>query len=831
MDKITQALNGLFQKHRIVFWYDTKQEMRADYEALSISEVEKIELGNNEYGVKYRIIREQPDKKFLLYHDSPQPDKLNNWLLDVLLSHGEFRADKVSLWLTELELGPEFWNLVQEHEAFFQAKARREALKQRLGSEDSHNLVRMKMIAVCVNSDAEARLEDILVSLLDEYVHGEGEKYRLIERSTLNEFFWDQMEQRFGYVSDTQGVFDFAIELFKSSYAVSLHEEAALTNDALVFLKRWKDSTKFRSSFEELAEEISGILGIEADLQTRDLKDLIDIDYFKLIDQKILSDLAHQVGERTISVGDCANLIWRRRTTHWYEEFSDIYDAINYASQFVAELETADLKVQTLAEGVNKYAATWYRLDQLYRKFIFHTRASKQISLLHGLIEQIENLYSNKFLLKLNDNWQQVIDETTIWDASPVISQRDFFSHWINEYMRDGVKIALIISDALRYEIGEELLQRINSEDRFIGELEKMLAMLPSYTQLGMASLLPNEVVVIEENGSVNVDGESTVGTDSRAKILSQSISGGATAIRAQELLAMSRDESRALVRENQVIYIFHNQIDAIGDKRESEERVFDAVETTLGELVDIIKKLANANISNMMITSDHGFIYQHRTIDESEFSGIDVTGEEITYRDRRFVIGRGLDSNPSVREFTAQDLGLSGDYQIFIPKSINRLRLSGAGSRYVHGGASLQEVVLPVIKINKKRVSDVLLVDVDIIRSSSTVITSGQLSVAFYQIDPVVSKVQARELRAGIFTQCGELISDSHDLVFDLTATDAREREVPVRFILTQKADEVNNQEVILKLEERVMETSHFREYKSARYLVRRSFTTDFEL
>ena len=451
-------------------------------------------------------------------------------------------------------------------------------------------------------------------------------------------------------------------------------------------------------------------------------------------------------------------------------------------------------------------------------------------TLLQDLIEQVENLYSNKFLLKLNNNWQQVIDEAQTWDASPVISQREFFSHWINEYLKDSVKIALIISDALRYEIGEELLGRINSEDRFTAELEKMMAMLPSYTQLGMASLLPNEVIAIEENGSVKVDGESTVGTDNRAKILAQAIPDGATAIRAQDLLAMNRDESRALIRDHQVVYILHNQIDAIGDKRESEERVFDAVETTLEELVDIIKKLANANISNVMITSDHGFIYQHRAIDESEFSGIDVTGEEITYRDRRFVIGRGMKPNPSVKEFTAHDLGLSGDYQIFIPKSINRLRLSGAGSRYVHGGASLQEVVLPVIKINKKRVSDVLLVDVDIIRSSSTVITSGQLSVAFYQVDPVVSKVQARELRAGIYTQDGELISDTHDLLFDLTSTDAREREVPVRFILTQKADEVNNQEVILKLEERVPGTSHFREYKSARYLVRRSFTTDFE-
>ncbi len=141
---------------------------------------------------------------------------------------------------------------------------------------------------------------------------------------------------------------------------------------------------------------------------------------------------------------------------------------------------------------------------------------------------------------------------------------------------------------------------------------------------------------------------------------------------------------------------------------------------------------------------------------------------------------------------------------EVQIPKSINRLRLKGSGSRFVHGGASLQEVVIPVIRINKKRQSDISTVEVDILRGSSTVITSGQLAVALYQAQPVTDKVQPRILRAGIYTQAGDLISDSHDLTFDLTSDNPRDRELQVRFMLTRKADEANNQEVILKLEEK---------------------------
>lgn len=147
-----------------------------------------------------------------------------------------------------------------------------------------------------------------------------------------------------------------------------------------------------------------------------------------------------------------------------------------------------------------------------------------------------------------------------------------------------------------------------------------------------------------------------------------------------------------------------------------------------------------------------------------------------------------------------------------------------------MHGGASLQEVVIPCT-INKKRQSDIAVVEVDIIRGASSVITSGQLAVTMYQAGAVTDKVQPRMLRAGIYTEAGDLISDSHELTFDIVSDKSlEEREFQVRFVLTRKADEVNGQEVIMRLDERHAGTSHFKEYKSLRYIMRRSFTSDFD-
>lgn len=117
-----------------------------------------------------------------------------------------------------------------------------------------------------------------------------------------------------------------------------------------------------------------------------------------------------------------------------------------------------------------------------------------------------------------------------------------------------------------------------------------------------------------------------------------------------------------------------------------------------------------------------------------------------------------------------------------------------------------------------------------DILGGSTSVITTGQFSAAFYQSQPVTDKVRPRTFRSGIYSKDGELISDSHELSFDFTSDNPRDREIKIRFVLTKKADDVNAQEVFLRLEEQVSGTSFYKEYKSTRYMIRRSFTSDFD-
>ena len=485
------------------------------------------------------------------------------------------------------------------------------------------------------------------------------------------------------------------------------------------------------------------------------------------------------------------------------------------------------------SDGVKRYVSNWYKLDQLYRKFIYHMQRSGHASLLSELYEAVENRYTNNFLLKLNDAWQDHVAGMSNWTIPDYMRQSAFYIEQAAEFRRKDQKVVVVVSDALRFEMAEECLRRIRALNRFDAELKPMISSLPSYTQLGMAALLPNGELSFASDGSGSVlsGGESTQGLASREKLLASGRAGDRVkALSARDVLDMRADEGKALFRDNDAVYIYHNLIDAIGDKLQTEDQLPKAAEDAVEELTKLVRKLTSANFSNILITADHGFLYQHRALDESDFMVTDPKGKEILLRNRRFVIGRGLEETAGMKKFTSNNLGLAGDLDVLIPNSINRLRVKGAGSRFVHGGASLQEIVIPVIRVGKRREADVNQVEVKIIVSGRNQITSGQTAVVFYQAQPVSEKMRARKLVAGIYATDDTLISDEHLLQFDFTSDNAREREMPRKFLLSRVADKFNNQDVFLKLRERVGKTSHYQDYTSHRYQLKRGITTDFD-
>lgn len=832
-DRIAASLRQLFEDKRLVFWYDADRDMRAEFEAVDLPGVTKLEIANNEFGLKYRILRQEPKGRFLLFKDGPEPEMTDNWLLDLQLASAVFKADQAAIWLAELGLPLQFENVVRGHIEFFRAKVRVEALKRLMptSSSDTQTQMRIRMLAVCAG--AEGGLDTVIEALLGELAVGRDDALRLIERSGLTDFLWKQVGQAYGYKPDEPDFEDFAIALFQSAYARVLGEDGALNAEALLVFRRWKNNRHWAEAFEILSARYQDLLKIPDDLQKRDFRTVVGVDHFEEIDRQIIREIVRAMAAQSVSAPEVLNWVRERRQSHWYPTYADIYQAIGYATEFQQALAEADLGMTSPAEAVQRYVTSWYRLDQLYRKFIYHMQKSGQASLLADLYASVENRYTNSFVLALNDAWQDQIAGLGEWKIPGFASQANFYQEQAAEYRRKDQKVAVVISDALRFEVGEECLRRIRALDRFDAELKPMISSLPSYTQLGMAALLPHTALALAEDGSGDVisDGENTKGLAAREKLLAAGRKGdSAKALKSEDVMNMRTDDGKALFRDHHIVYVYHNRIDAIGDKLSTEDKLPEAAEDAIEDLTKLVRKLTSANFSNILITADHGFLYQHRALDESDFAIADPEGAEILFRNRRFVIGRGLTPTSGMKHFGAAGLGLSGGLDVLIPNSINRMRVKGAGSRFVHGGASLQEVLIPVIRVGKQRETDVGQVDVQIFVTGRSLISSGQTAVTLYQTQPVSEKMRPRELLAGIYATDGTLISDEYTLVFDFRSDNAREREMPRKFLLSREADRFNNQDVILKLRERVGKTSHYQDYATHRFQLRRGMTTDFD-
>ncbi|MEP5767385.1 BREX-1 system phosphatase PglZ type A, partial [Nisaea sp.] len=396
-DRIQAGLARLFEEHRIVFWYDAARDMRAAYEAADLPGVEKVEIANNEFGLKYRILRQEPKQKFLIYKDGPEPEMTDNWLLDVQLATAVFKADQAAIWLAELGLPTQFEEVVRDHMEFYRSKGRIEHLKRLLAPSDTKTDVLRRMLTVCAG--AEGALDTVIEALLGELASGRDDALRLMDRAGLTAFFWTQVEKAYGYLSDEPDFEDYAITLFQSCYCRALDEDGKLNAEALLVFRRWKNNRHDAEVFEALSRKYQEILQIPEDLKSREIKPLRAIDHFEEIDRWIIRQLEAKMSSQTVSSTEVLKTVRERRQSHWYPIYRDVYEAIGYATEFQQALAEATLSMTSPAEGVKRYVSSWFKIDQLYRKFIYHMQKSGQASLLGSLFESVENRYTTNFLL------------------------------------------------------------------------------------------------------------------------------------------------------------------------------------------------------------------------------------------------------------------------------------------------------------------------------------------------------------------------------------------------------------------------------------------------
>jgi uncharacterized protein (TIGR02687 family) len=828
MKRIHDSLSQTFQRHRLVFWYDASSEWQKIFDVFEAEGVTKLTVANNEFGTKVRILRDDPTAKFLVYCPFPRPADTENWLLDLLLQGYEFKADRASLAVQEVGLPYEFRSLAEQHVEFFKESKRVQALKELVSKDDEVTDLRLKMMAVTVGTSVD--MDAILLEFLKRSVDGGfiDAVEETFGRFALVDPFWREVGRMFDYTAPAPSLRDFAVTLFRG--ANPLDSGVPLSAHAKVFLQRWKDSQAHAPSFKKWSWGLQGDFHVDAQLEAAgDRCDLGEADTFEIFDKFLIHRLcqAFETGARAEEI--LARILVRRHS-FWYPEHEHGYSAIQQAVELRELIASAELNVDSVDTGIQRYRSHWWKIDRAYRRACYHLRRYGQVNVMQKLDDWIGKTYVNNFLLPLADRWSDKVRTMEKWGCEGVIQQRNFYSTHVVPYTKKGQKAFVIISDALRFEAAAEFAERMNSENRFTAEMDAVLGCLPSYTQFGMASLLPGQAVAIDPvSGNASVDGKSATGTDNRNEILKRALEGRGTAIQAEAFLDLNtKTEGRALMRDHDVIYIFHNVIDKTGDSSVTEAKTVDAVEQAFEELLQIVKKVANINGNNILLVSDHGFLFQQDPVDKGDDTAFPRAGAW-TNSTRRFAIGTGIQSSSDTVTFKAKQLGLPGDWSCAFPASLGRFPIQGSGKRYVHGGFSLQEIVVPVVHIHKARTDDTGRVDVEFMRVPNK-ITTGQVALSLYQERPVTAKLFPRELRVGIYAKDGTPISEIKPIKCDSADEEARRREFNIVLVLSKTADSYNNKDVDLRLEETLHGTSQAVTYKFQTLKLQKPFTSDFD-
>ncbi len=493
---VRSHLERRFETHRVVFWHDPQGEYAGDLDSLDLDGVEIVSVANDEYAVKHRLLHLEPEVKFLVYRSGTVPAGIGNWLLDLELAYGVFTADRISLVQQELGLtGDGIGEIVQSHEKFFQAPKRVQSLKSLLNTGDDTRLLQAKMSVVLLGQREHSLLE-ITRTLLIENASGASAKYGALVEYGLDHFFWQGVRSIYGYTSPSPSLDDFVLWVFRQAINGFKSERPGELRDIQIDFTRLRSERRSEKAMTVLGRRVSRDLDYASTIQDASFRDLLGTDVFEEADQKIISDLVRAVADRAVTAREVTEVVRERQSSFWIDGYRKLYDAIGSASDLLTAIGTLSLSMQSFDEGLERYRRDWFRIDQFYRQFTYAARTAERTGPLERLREQVESLYVNKFLYTLGAAWQQHVDGVDRWRSAVLRSQTSFFADHVRPITRDGRrKAVVIISDALRYEVADELGSRIRQEDRFDATLDAVLGVLPSYTQLGMAALLPHTTI------------------------------------------------------------------------------------------------------------------------------------------------------------------------------------------------------------------------------------------------------------------------------------------------------------------------------------------------
>ena len=797
--EIERIVENSTSKRTVVFWYDPAKNFVEDIKDDSFSNCKTLICDHNEFEIKKIIEHDDLTSNFLVYVPSERPADNDNWLLDILMYSKEYYADTVALTMRRLGItNNDLRKVIEQHIKFFDSDIRVKKLSNciSINDETRSSDLRLALMAVLVKSEKKS-IDSVLAELVFD---NDGSKYKEIVKYRLEDYFWNDVSETFNYegeqkidILSKRFVFSVyaeqvygqgnrineSVDSFSSFYKQYLVPEKGI-NDAKFFIDSIKGDERYRDFQAKMADE----LRIEALIGTKDITSIQGADVFECLDLEIIKKICDSLVNGSLEFDFFERIIMNRVNSMWYESLKHEYGFLLSSIRLLRQVDKGIPLGLTANEYIEKYVSEFYTIDAEYRRAITsYRRIDEPSDYFETLIGIVERTYQTKFLDVLGNEYSKALEQLGKREFVGQTASDEFYSQIQKNPTK---KMFVIISDALRYEIGEELCERIKSNKILKGgaEIEHMVSPLPSITSFGMASLLPHRDLSFS-NRQVMVDGMPTNGVLARDVVLNARNPAYA-AISYDDISTMTQKEIRKYCSNKTLIYIYHDVMDNAGEY--SESKVFDVTETCIDELITLVKKLYNnLQISNFYITADHGFLYRRNEIEpQNKYSNI--TSLNALETSKRYVLTDDESlSVPYCLEFKLSKVS-GGDYKYIAPWGYDLFKTPGGGIQYVHGGPSLQETIVPLIHVSELR-SDKLKQSVKPVevrlKTITRKITNRSFSLDFEQMEKVEENKQAITFETYIEDDKGEIVSGRYNFIANSTTDDPETRITKIRFTL----------------------------------------------
>lgn len=822
LQEIRNFLKELFSKplgdgknRHIVFWYDENEDFIEDIDDFDLEDIKVIKLTeNNSFWVKYHIEKEDTTSNILVYSNMKKPDPQEDWLYDIFSYSQEFSTDRATVIMRELKvLEPSLKEVFETYNTFFKNKERITGFKNLDIQSYTKEKIHVGILAVLTKAKI-MDMEEIVKSLIKDYLNGSNKIYEDIKKFGNEDALWTLLEKYYGYSFEERSLERFMAMLLVTNMNETVKFElpksydpfiSSKTTNCIVFINHFINNVKDNEYYDKMQVLVADKLKIDKLLEKYDSETFVVCDSFEVVDKLILTRITNLLRDGVEEFDKYLNLLFSRRTLHYYKKYRSEYKAIKWTINLLNKKKSLGsmIKTEDAYNMVKSYANEYFYIDKAYRKFYYHYDNCNWKEELSDLKETVESIYNNWYLQELSIKWNDALNDLNSWRIKGLKYQDKFYHDNIKYKSKE--RVFVIISDGLRYESAEELNTLLTNERKGKAELDYIQGVLPSYTKLGMAALLPNNSIEINDKYDVLVNSISSKGIDNRDTILKME-NENSLAIKYNEVMDMNATEIVKRFAGLDIVYIYHDAIDAIGDNASTEREVFGATENAFKEIIKLINKLVNrVSAASIIITADHGYLYQRSAMEESnKISGIKLDDGEDS---RRFLLtSKDEDVEGTITFSMDYLLGDGSNKYVITPNGTSRFKVQGAGANYVHGGAMLQEIVVPVIRFKNDRsassVNDIRKVKVSL-TSINRKVTNPITFLEFFQDEKLQDKVIGKKIRTYFEDEEGNKISNIKTIIADSRSENPTDRTYRIEFVLESRFYDKTKQYFLVMEEE----------------------------